>query len=160
MFARFAVAILLGLFVSSACLAQSQSKSLVGCYRASHRLGFDALKGGSPYPVDQHFFATGEGPGVDARFRLLDGGRVERPSMGMESSWAAGSRWQLKRDTLIVELSQLAIGWYLRLPMPRAEGDSLLLGDAQPISDVVDVSQPQAPPRVKVRIIREGCSPT
>jgi hypothetical protein len=157
---RFAIAGLVGL---AASVAHFQSNPLIGCYRADRLLGFSAVKGGNPYRVDEELFKAGIGLDDAARFRLLDNGRIARPGLGMESSWAAGSRWHAKGDTLFVELSQLAVGWELRLLRNRAAGDSSLVGDVHYISDVITtdaLSKPRPPTRVRVRAMHETCPPT
>lgn len=127
-----------------------------GCYRADHPLGEDA--GSIRRPVT---------PGRLTTFRLLDGGRVDRPGIFGASSWAPRSRWERAGDTLRVRLSTGTAGWALRLVATPAGSDSLFAGEARYLSDAIvpdakagDTAWWRAPQPVArvVRVWREPCA--
>jgi hypothetical protein len=140
--------------------AQADSRS--GCYRADRPLGSSASPNGIPGPIGERLGETGEGLRVLATFRLLDGGHVDRPGTVMRESWAAGSRWAATGDTLLVELTTLAVGWQLRLIRSQVHGDSGYVGEAQYVSDVSVANADSARRsllRVPLRVTRELCLP-
>jgi hypothetical protein len=142
--------------------AVAQSGPLMGCYRADRPLGTAASATGWESTT----------PGLET-FRLLDGGRVERPGVGrppglpldvteeaLQRTWGRGSRWRAEGDTLYVTLSTRTSGWELKL-VPAPDGpDTVYVGVARYLTDVVvaDTAAWQ-PPRVMVRVERETCAP-
>jgi hypothetical protein len=143
----------------SAAGQPAASDPRVGCYRASRPLGTAA----EPHPER-------DAPGLET-FRLLEGGRVERPQIGREvgysagmaaaarAFWARGSRWAAAGDTLAVTLSTGTSGWALRL-QPATGGAEAYAGEAHYLTDVV-VRDTLAwrPRRAAVRVTRVACAP-
>jgi hypothetical protein len=128
-----------------------QVPEIPGCYRADRALGTSATSA----------FDIGEDSASLARlrtFRLLEGGRVERPDADGPEWWARGSRWEYVGDTLRITLSVLTSGWQLQLT--RAAGaDGEYAGTARYLTDVV-VRDGPGPLEVPVRVRRERCAPS
>jgi hypothetical protein len=156
--AAVVLAVLLG---SDNAIIGAQASQRAGCYRANRPLGSSPLLTGIPDPIGERLGETGSGLKVLETFRLLDSGRVDRPGTVMRGSWAAGSRWRTKGDSVLIELTTLALGWHLSL-LPVARGDSVFAGQAEFVSDVVVVgpgSNRYQPFRVTVLVAREQCPP-
>lgn len=144
--------------------AAAQSRDIEGCYRADRPLGTSA---GSVYgrvvagEAGRRIGEDTVGLSRLTSFRLLAGGRVERPGTVMSEWWAIGSRWVAVGDTLRVTLSTRPSGWVLRLVRDAAGDDSNFIGVARYLSDVVvrDTSAFRAP-QVIVQVHRERCAPT
>ena len=137
--------------------AGRQAAVAVVCYRADRPLGTDAGSIRRP--------AT---PGQPTTFRLLGGGRVERPGILGGSRWTSRSRWVRAGDSLQVRLATDTEGWALRLVATPAGGDSVFAGEARYLSDARVVRGPAdtawwwtAPPPIvrAVRVWREPCAP-
>ena len=135
-----------------------QAHDVIGCYRADRPLGTAASIDGVPGTVGREIGEQGEALKILATFRLLAGGAVDRPGTFGRSSWQRGSRWTVTRDTLLVTLSTRTSGWALHLVRASAVSDSLYVGNARYLSDVV-VKDTSAwkPPVVTVRVRREIC---
>lgn len=132
--------------------------SVVGCYRANRPLGSAASPtGGMPTP------------GLDT-FKLVPGGRVERPHVGtpagytermaasQRASWQRGSDWIVTGDSLHVRLSDGFSGWNLRLVREGPPTRESFEGVAHYLTDVVVVDSTWRPPVVAVRVQRENCT--
>jgi hypothetical protein len=140
--------------------AVAQLPEIPGCYRADRALGTSAMSAfgrGVAGPVG---LRTGEDSASLPRlrtFRLLEGGRVERPDADGPELWARGSRWEYVGDTLRITLSTLMSGWQLQLTrVPGADGE--YAGTARYLTDVV-VKDGPGPLEVPVRVRREPCAP-
>jgi hypothetical protein len=96
---------------------------------------------------------------------LLADGRVDRPALAGPMDrrrWAYGSRWESVGDTLLhIRLASGTAGWNLRLvPVPE-RSDTIYVGVARYLSDVIvrDTAASSQPPPVPVRVRREPCAP-
>ncbi|MEP6831861.1 MAG: hypothetical protein ABJB74_00645 [Gemmatimonas sp.] len=136
-----------------------QQTSIIGCYRADRPLGTAASADGVPGAIGREIGEQGDALLALATFQLLANGRVDRRGTVAQSWWARGSHWELARDTLHVTLSTRTSGWALHLRRSPAAGDSVYVGVAHYLSDVV-VKDTTAwkPPRVLVRVRRETCA--
>jgi hypothetical protein len=141
-----------------ACAAGAQTDRRVGCYRADRPLGSSASPDGVRGPIGEQIGEAGPALNAMATFRLLAGGRVDRPGTKTRHLWLHASRWREFRDTLQVELSTMATGWVLTLLPVSPGSDSLFAGEARYLTDVI-TSEHDKPLRVPVRVRREPCAP-
>lgn len=148
----FAALVVLVALVASEADAQTDLR--VGCYRADRPLGGSASANGVPGPIGEQIGEAGPALQAMATFRLLEGGRVDRPGTVTRDLWMHASRWSGQRDPLTVHLSTMATGWILTL-MPVSPGsDSEYIGEARYLTGVI--TSDDKPPRVHVR--REPCA--
>lgn len=154
---RFFALMLVAAKVKSAESAAAQSASRSGCYRADRSLGTSASTDGVRGSIRARLGEADPALRTLATFRLLEEGRVDRPGAVMREWWARGSRWSVTGDTLNVRLSTGTSGWNLRLVPTPGAGDSVYVGNAGYLTDVI--VKDWRPPEVSVRVTRELCAP-
>ena len=155
---RFRTAALtLSCMVALAQVAQGQ-----GCYRADRPLGTSAgsaVGRGVPGMVGRQIGEDSASLSTLTTFRLLPGGRVERPDAARHQRWRRASRWASSGDSLQVTLSTGASGWVLHLVRAAGGGDSAYVGTARYLTDVVVAASEWTPPQHPVRVTQEACAP-
>lgn len=143
--------------------ASAHPAAAVRCYRADRALGTSAGSAewrGVPGPVGRRIGEDSGSLGRLTTFRLLPGGRVDRPGVWGRDWWARGSRWERAGDTLRVTLSTATSGWALALRPAPGSADTAYVGVARYLTDVIVTdSAAWRPPRVPVRVRREPCPP-
>lgn len=152
-------AVLVALVGLSSRVAIAQPDPRFGCYRADRPLGTAASAEGVSGPIGERIGEAGLGLQAQATFQLLEGGRVERPATVLRRLWATDSRWVAARETLKVRLSTMTAGWSLTLVPEVSGSDTIYVGEARYMTDVIVASGDWRPPRVAVRVRREPCAP-
>lgn len=150
--------------LTAMCLAASaQPAPGQHCYRADRPLGTSAgsaVGRGVPGAVGRQIGEDSASLSTLTTFRLLPDGRVARPDAALQRAWTGSSKWASSGDTLHVTLSTGLSGWALRLVHDVGGGDSVYVGTARYLTDVI-VADTAAwkPPQHPVRVRREPCAP-
>jgi hypothetical protein len=158
----FAAAVILDAAPAGGYGVAAQSASVEGCYRADRPLGTSAASAYGrevPGDVGRRIGEDSVGLGRLTTFRLLPGGHVGRPGTAMSKWWALGSKWVAVGDTLRVTLSTRTSGWALWLVQAPAGGDSVYVGAARYLTDVVVKDTAWHASEVAIRVRREHCPP-
>ena len=139
----------------------SGTDNLPGCYRADRPLGTSAGSAqfrGVPGFAGHYIGEDSASLSRLTSFRLLPGGRVERPEAVRPESWAQSSQWNSRGDSLRVRLSTGLSGWVLTLG--PADRNSTYVGTARYLTDVIVKDSSWAPPVLPVHVRRESCAPS
>lgn len=149
--------------LTTMCLAASaQPAHGQRCYRADRPLGTSAgsaVGRGVPGAVGRQIGEDSASLSTLTTFRLLPDGRVARPDVAFQRVWTRSSKWASSGDTLHVTLSTGLSGWALLLVHAAGGGDSVYVGTARYLTDVI-VADTAAwkPPQHPVHVRREPCA--
>lgn len=161
---RWSVGIVMASSVGwGAALGQARARlspDPVGCYRVDRPLGSSAgsAKGrGVPGLAGKSIGEDGASLPRLTGFRLLAGGRVERPEAAHAERWAGASSWRVAGDSLRVRLTTGFSGWVIDLRI--ASGDSILRGSARYTTDVAVKDPGWQPALVAIAVRRVACAP-